>query len=136
MVASDDRPALVGGVSPRKEVEPKDVYTFVCLTVQFSWDPDKNDATLRERGFDFEFASQIFGGDTVETADRRRDYGEMRVVAIGLADGVHLTVVYTDRTFERRVVRRIISARRSNANERQTYGRKTDPTQGPEPRSR
>ena len=39
------------------------------------------------------------------------------MVAIGLADGMHLTVVYTDRN----LVRRIISARRSSLRERQAY---------------
>ena len=63
----------------------------------FTWDPEKSDANLRDRGFDFEFASLIFQGITLEKEDRRRAYGEKRVVAVGLADEVHLTVVYTDR---------------------------------------
>lgn len=41
------------------------------------------------------------------------------MVAIGQADGIHLTVVYTDRDR----ARRIISARRSNRRERQVYAR-------------
>ena len=114
----------------------KSVYTVVFHVVQFSWDPAKSDATLRRRGFDFEFACQIFGGDIVETEDRRRDYGERRMVAIGLADGIHLTVGYTDRTLEGGAIRRIISARRSNANERQIYARQADPDQDPYSRSR
>lgn len=76
----------------------------------------------RERGFDFEFASLIFDSRTVEVEDRRKDYGERRIVTIGVADGIHLTVVYTDR---QRVagasVRRIISAHRSNRRERKIY---------------
>jgi uncharacterized DUF497 family protein len=48
-------------------------------------------------GFDFEFATQVFDGPTLERADTRRDYGERRVVAIGRADGITLTLVYTDR---------------------------------------
>ncbi len=59
--------------------------------------------------------------------DRRRDYGERRFVAIGIADGFHLTVVFTDRTGMRgRVTRRIISARRSNRRERQAYDQSFD----------
>ena len=65
--------------------------------MRFEWDEAKSDANLDERGFDFAFASLIFDGLTVEVEDRRKDYGERRVVAIGVADGVHLTVVYTDR---------------------------------------
>ncbi len=43
------------------------------------------------------------------------------MVAIGQADGIHLTVVYTDRRDDRRNTRRIISARRSNRRERTVY---------------
>ena len=89
--------------------------------MQFAWDERKNEANLRERGFDFAFASLIFDGVTVEVEDRRRDYGEKRMVAIGRADGIHFTVVYTDRRHDRRVTRRIISARRSNRRERTVY---------------
>jgi len=58
----------------------------------------------------------------LEVEDRRRDYGERRMVAIGVADGLHLTVVYTDRQQgSGRVTRRIISARRSSRHERKIY---------------
>ena len=82
----------------------------------------KSDAHLRERGFDFEFASLIFDGPTFARADRRKDYGERRIVAIGFADGINLTVVYTDRqATESQILRRIISAHRSNRRERARY---------------
>jgi len=83
----------------------------------FTWNPAKSDLNLQERGFDFEFATLIFESVTVEKEDRRKDYGERRVVAVGLADGVPLTVVYTDRIG--------ISARRSNRRERRAYRKKT-----------
>ena len=90
--------------------------------MRFDWDEAKSDANLDERGFDFEFASLIFDGTTLEVEDRRKDYGERRVVAIGVADGLHLTVVYTDREVATgQVVRRIISARRSSRHERKVY---------------
>jgi uncharacterized DUF497 family protein len=89
--------------------------------VRFEWDA-KSDANLRERGFDFEFASLIFDGPTFEVEARRKDYRERRVVAIGFADGIHLTVVYTDRQGrEGQILRRIISAHRSNRRERTIY---------------
>ena len=87
--------------------------------MRFTWDASKSDANLRDRGFDFAFASLIFDRVTVEVEDRRHDYGEKRMVAIGQADGIHLTVVYTDRGR----FRRIISARRSNRRERQIYAK-------------
>ena len=90
--------------------------------MRYSWDAAKSAANLRERGFDFAFATLVFAGPTVVAEDRRRDYGERRFVAIGLADALHLTVVFTDRVREDGdLERRIISARQSNRSERQVY---------------
>ena len=89
----------------------------------FSWDAHKSGKNLRERGFDLEFATQIFGHPTLERVDDRRDYGERRVVALGEAQGNMLTVVYTDRVeTDGEINRRIISARKSNRREREAYG--------------
>ena len=57
--------------------------------------------------------------------------GEKRIVAIGAADGVYLTVVYTDRTEDGRLTRRIVSARRSNRRERQVYRTAAEEFAGP-----
>jgi uncharacterized DUF497 family protein len=89
--------------------------------VRFSWDARKSAANLAQRGFDFAFASLISDGPTLERVDDREDYGELRTIAVGLADGLHLTVVYTDRPGPRDTIRRIISTRRSNRRERSTY---------------
>jgi uncharacterized protein len=90
--------------------------------VRFHWDQRKSTRNFRERGFDFEFATLIFESPTLERNDTRRDYGERRVIAIGLAQDIALTIVYTDRAEAgSEVVRRIISARQSNRNERQAY---------------
>ena len=89
----------------------------------------KSARNLRERGFDFEFATQIFDGSTLERADSRRDYGERRVIALGKAQGVALAVVYTDRAESSgEVNRRIISARKSNRRERKAYKKATNAT--------
>jgi len=90
--------------------------------VRFSWDPENSDANFRDRSFDFAFASLIFEGPTLEREDTRRDYGERRIMAIGLAAGLELTMCYTDRVNrDGAVERRIISARRSNRGERKAY---------------
>ena len=90
--------------------------------MRFSWDPLKSEANLAERGFDFLFATLIFDGPTLERHDDRQNYGEKRVIALGIADGILLTVVYTDRVGGGGdVVRRIISARVSNRRERKAY---------------
>jgi putative transcriptional regulator len=51
--------------------------------VGFDWDPAKSEATFRNRGFDFAYASRIFAGYRLETIDARADYGEVRIRAIG-----------------------------------------------------
>jgi hypothetical protein len=90
--------------------------------IRFNWDPEKSEANLEQRGFDFEFATLIFAGPTLEKEDLRNDYGELRVIAVGLAQKIALTVVYTDRQLESgEIVRRIISSRRSNRRERDAY---------------
>jgi uncharacterized DUF497 family protein len=89
--------------------------------MRFTWDPGKSERNLVERGFDFAFAALIFAGHTLERIDTRQDYGEIRRIAIGVADGIPLTVVFTDRVEAGDVVRRIISSRASNRRERQAY---------------
>jgi len=74
--------------------------------VEFAWDPAKHERTRRERGFGFDYVARIFAGPTVEAIDRRRDYGEERIRAIGEIDGRIYVAIYTDRAG----VRWIISA--------------------------
>ena len=95
--------------------------------MRFSWDVRKSNRNLRERAFDFEFATQIFDGSTLERVDSRRDYGERRVIALGNAQDIALTVVYTDRAEAGGGIdRRIISARKSNRREREAHKQATN----------
>lgn len=83
----------------------------------FEWDDAKSRRNLTDRGFDFEFAARIFKADLLEYEDRRRDWGERRMVAIGEVEDEVLFVVYTWRGPNRR----IISARRASRSERDAY---------------
>ena len=78
--------------------------------MEFEWDAAKSDATYALRGYDFAVVVGIFAGPAVEAVDDRRDYGEVRVQAIGETAGIALVVVSTDRDG----TRRIISARGAN----------------------
>jgi uncharacterized DUF497 family protein len=89
--------------------------------VRFTGDPEKSERNFAERAFDFAFAASIFTGPTLERIDARRDYGEIRLIALGMAGDIPLTVVYTDRVEAGEVVRRIISAQVSSRRERQVY---------------
>lgn len=86
--------------------------------MRFEWDEDKNAGNIAKHGISFAAASRIFDGITVSARDDRFDYGEDRVISIGLLDGIAvLVVVHTDRAG----VCRIISARQANRKERERY---------------
>lgn len=90
------------------------------MTVE--WDAATSDRNLAQRKFDFEFATQVFATTYVAFDETHRDYGERRVVALGVADGIPLTVVFNDRVVaDGAIVRRIISARVSHRKERRRY---------------
>jgi uncharacterized protein len=78
--------------------------------LSYEWDAAKNTENLTKHEIDFADAVLIFDRPVVEAPDRRKDYGEERITAIGIANGVELFVVYTPR----RNNRRIISARRAS----------------------
>jgi uncharacterized protein len=86
--------------------------------MHYSWDEKKNRRNLLLHGIAFNDAARIFEGPTVEKADDRLDYGEIRVYAIGLVNGLEFTVIYTDRGEDER---RIISAWRAEGHERRIY---------------
>lgn len=86
--------------------------------MRYSWDEDKNRRNIERHGIAFEDAKRIFDGSTLERVDDRFDYGETRVYAIGLVNGLEITVIYTDRDNDER---RIISAWRAEPHERRAY---------------
>jgi uncharacterized DUF497 family protein len=88
--------------------------------MRYSWDEEKNRRNLALHGIAFKDAALIFEGATVERVDDRFDYGERRVYAIGVVNGLEITVIYTDREADER---RIISAWRSEPHERRHYWR-------------
>lgn len=86
--------------------------------MRYSWSSEKNRRDVKRHGIAFEDATRIFEGPTLEKADDRFDYGETRVYAIGLVNGLEITVVYADAGEDER---RIISAWRSEPHERRQY---------------
>ena len=49
--------------------------------MRITYDPAKRARTLAERGLDFEDASIVFAGVTVEVEDTRKDYGASSATA-------------------------------------------------------
>jgi uncharacterized protein len=81
--------------------------------MRITFDAVKRQKTLAERGLDFADAAIVFAGVTLEIEDRRRDYGETRVICYGLLQGRMVVVGYTPRG----AVRHIFSMRKANERE-------------------
>lgn len=86
--------------------------------MKYSWNEDKNRRNIERHGIAFKDAVKIFEGETLEQEDDRFEYGEVRVYAIGIMNGLEIAVIYTDRSNDER---RIISARRAEPYERRAY---------------
>jgi uncharacterized DUF497 family protein len=82
-----------------------------------SFDPQKREWTLTVRGLDFADAAQVIDGLSLEFVDERRDYGERRVMTIGLLNGRMTIVVWTQRGDDYH----IISMRKANSREYARY---------------
>ena len=89
------------------------VFVYTITGVRITYDPTKRTRTLADRGLDFEDAVLVFEGVTVEVEDRRKDYGEPRIICYGLLSGRIVVVGYTPRGS----VRHIFSMRKANDRE-------------------
>jgi len=81
--------------------------------MRVTYDPEKRQATLRERGLDFEDAELVFASVTLEIEDTRKDYGEVRIICYGLLAGRMVVIGYTPRGTDRHV----FSMRKANERE-------------------
>ena len=81
--------------------------------MRITFDPAKRDATLADRGLDFEDAAAVFHGLTIEIEDLRQDHGESRILCLGHLAGRLVVVGYTQRGEQRHV----FSMRKANARE-------------------
>ena len=86
----------------------------------FEWDADKNRENIRKHGIDFVDVPEMFSGPMLVDLDDRFDYGEERLIGIGLLRSIVAVVVFTERISD---VIRIISARKATKYERQRYER-------------
>jgi len=82
--------------------------------VAITFDPVKRAATLAERGLDFRDAELVFARATFEVEDRRKHYGEARIICFGVLHGRIVVVGYTPRGADRHV----FSMRKANDREK------------------
>lgn len=88
--------------------------------MRFEWDENKNKKNIKHHRIDSYDAHLIFEHPMLIKLDTRKDYGEKRLVGLGLLFEVEVVIVFTKRADDIRV----ISIRRANKNERKVYQEK------------
>lgn len=69
-----------------------------------TWDESKRRLNLRKHGIDFREAEEIFDGPMVTAEDSRMSYGEQRLVTLGVLNGVVVSLTYTERQGDLRII--------------------------------
>ncbi|HQV50309.1 MAG TPA: BrnT family toxin [Dokdonella sp.] len=90
--------------------------------MKITFDEAKRIKTLEERGLDFADATKVFAGPHFTAEDDRLEYDETRYITAGLLDGRMVILVWTPRDGSTR----IISMRKANDREIQTYRHRLD----------
>ncbi len=90
--------------------------------MRIAFDEEKRRLTLQARGLDMADAGLVFEGPTLTVPDDRRDYGERRMITVGLLRGRMVVLVWT----QRGAWRRIISMRKANDREQALYRPRLD----------
>jgi uncharacterized protein len=88
--------------------------------MRFTFDPAKNARNIAERGLSFERVIELNWDTAIVAEDKRRDYGETRLLVMARLDGRLHAVVVTPRGEDLQV----ISFRRANEREIKRYGKK------------
>jgi uncharacterized protein len=81
------------------------------------WHEAKDRSNLAKHGLSFEDAEQVFSGPCVTFQDDRFDYGEERLVTLGLLAGRLVVIAHAPRGQGTR----IISMRKGNHREQEIY---------------
>jgi len=85
--------------------------------MKITFDPQKRNLTLENRGIDFADAAHVFTGWTLDFEDKRKDYGETRFITMGHLQNRMMVLVWTPRG----EARHIISMRKANEREINKY---------------
>ena len=85
--------------------------------MRFTWREAKRRANLAKHGLDFADAAKVFAGPMVLFKDQRADYGEQRMIGIGLLESLVVLIVHVES--ESNI--RIISMRKADSNETNLY---------------
>lgn len=85
--------------------------------MKITYDANKRERTLEERGLDFEDSPKIFSGIVYEIEDTRKDYGETRIMCFGFLNNRMVVVGYV----RRGASRHIFSMRKANEKEQSRF---------------
>ena len=85
--------------------------------MHFSWNETKRTANIAKHGLDFADAARVFDSPMVLFEDDRQDYGEQRMIGIGLLESLVVLIVHV----ESETNIRIISMRKADSNETNLY---------------
>jgi uncharacterized DUF497 family protein len=83
----------------------------------YEWDVAKNRSNFAKHGLDFADAEQVLTGPCVTFVDDRFDYGEKRLITLGLLAGRVVVIAHAPRG----EIARIISMRKANRREQKIY---------------
>jgi len=90
--------------------------------LEFEWDETKARINLKKHRVSFLTGSAIFLNKRLERIDDRKEYGEIRWIALGRVGSEVYRVVFTWRG---EALIRIISAQKASKDEREIYYRET-----------
>ena len=85
--------------------------------MRYEWDEAKNRSNFAKHGLDFEDAAQVFAVPCVTFLDDRFDYGEERLITLGLLAGRLVVIAHSPRDEGTRIT----SLRKGNRREQEIY---------------
>ena len=85
--------------------------------MRFEWDESKRQINILKHGFDFVDVEDVFANPLYTIKDTRFDYGEVRFLTLGILFGRIVAISHT----ENEEIVRVISFRKADKNEQQTY---------------
>ncbi len=84
----------------------------------YEWDEAKNRTNSAKHGLNFADADQVLTGPCVTFVDDRFDYGEERLITLGLLAGRVVIIAHAPRGND---ITRIISMRKANRREQKIF---------------
>ena len=93
--------------------------------MRYEWDEGKNQTNLAKHGLDFADAEEVLTRPCVTFVDDRFEYGEERLITVGLLAARVVVIAHAPRDEDRT---RIISMRKANRREQKIYQKRLGET--------